>query len=458
MEVTYNKRVGWAWTFYDWANSSYNLVITATLFPIYYTIISTSDGSEQVDFLGMQFKNTVLYDYAIAFAYLLIALILPLLSGIADASGKKKRFMQFFTFVGAASCAMLSQFNESTFELGIFLVMLAVIGYAGSLVFYNAFLPEIAPPQMHDKLSARGFAMGYFGSSLLLIGSLIFILKPELLYDIEAVRAGFVSQYPNLATEDIDTKVAAWSMRHTGPWIFVAVGIWWLSFAMIPFYFLKNKTAHAKSTNSLLSGYREINTVWKQVKQDKMLKRFLGGFFFYNMATQTIMLVAVIFAKVEVGMDSGDLIITVLIIQFVGIIGAFLFSWASARTHNIFTLRLAVMLWIGVCISAYFIQDSTAFYVLAAFVGLLMGGSQALSRSTYSKIIPKTTDTASFFSFYDVTEKLGIVLGLVIFGFIDDVTGSMRNATVALSVLYAIGLVWLFLVPKREGVSAKVAR
>ncbi len=411
MKEKYSNKVWWAWSFYDWANSVYNLVITATLFPIFYTIISTSDGSDRVEFLGFNFKNTVLYDYSVAFAYFIMALLLPLLSGIADSAGNKKRFMQFFTIVGASSCSLLYFFNEDRFEMGIFLMMLAVVGYAGSLVFYNSFLPEIAPDHMHDRLSARGFSMGYLGSSILLILSILFLLNPDWTYDVDAVRANMMGQHPGLDSDDLESKMSAYFMRHTGPYIFLAVGLWWIGFALIPFYYLPSNPFNKNQDARLLSrGYREINKVFAEIRKQPVLKRYLAAFFFFNMATQTIMLVAVIFAKVEVGMEGGMLITTVLVMQFVAIGGAYLFSLLSGRTHNIFTLKVSLLIWIGICILAYLVANETQFLILAGMVGLVMGGTQSLARSTYSKMLPQTTDHASYFSFYDVAEKIGIVL------------------------------------------------
>ncbi len=454
-QVVYDKRVARAWTLYDWANSVYNLVITATLFPIYFTLVTEVDGNSDVDFFGFTIKNTVLYDYSIALAYLIMVLVLPLLSGIADASGSKKKFMQIFMLVGAASCSGLYFFNEHNITYGILIMITAVVGYAGSLVFYNAFLPEIAPAPMHDRLSARGFAMGYLGSSLMLIGSLVFVLMPELIYNSAEVKSLILSNNPGISPEVLDDKISAYYFKGTAPYIFLAVGIWWLLFGYLSTRKLPDNVYKKKLTGSyLLKGYREIAVVTLQLRNLPALKRFLGGFFFFSMATQTIMLVAVIFAKKEIGTEGGMLILTILIIQFVGIAGAYVFSAFSRRTYNLFTLRIALIIWIIICLSAYFVENQTQFFFLAGTVGFVMGGTQSLSRSTYSKLLPETTNHASFFSFYDITEKLGIVLGLLLFGVIDSITGSMRNATIALSALYLIGLLWLYILPSVPGVTS----
>lgn len=412
-----SKKLITAWAFYDWANSVYNLVITATIFPIYFNLVT----EEKVEFLGMTLKNTTLYDFAISFAYLLVVLIAPILSGIADYGGYKKRFMQFFCYLGAVSCTLLFFFDSSNLWLGVLLSILACIGFSGSLVFYNAFLPEIAHPEQQDRVSAKGFALGYFGSALLLIVSLVMILS----------RA------------DDDGAGKMQMMRYS----FLMVGIWWFLFAQIPFYYLPNN--HSASTekkkNPLAKGYQELRKVWGEMKQTPRLKRFLFAFFVYSMGVQTIMLVANHFGSEEIKMESGQLITTILIIQFVAIAGAYLFSWGSGRFGNIRTLRVATLFWAAICAFTYFIvHTANEFYIVATFVGLVMGGIQALSRSTYSKLLPDTEDHASYFSFYDVCEKLSIVFGMGLFGLINELSPSMREPIIILISFFALGYLLLW--------------
>lgn len=423
-----NKKVINAWATYDLANSVYNLVITATIFPIYYKAVTTTrdaagnEISNIVTFLGFQIKNTTLYDFAIAFAFLLIAAIAPVLSGIADYGGSKKRFMQFFCYLGAASCSLMYFFNADTLYLGIILAILACMGFAGSLVFYNAYLPEIAEPKDHDKVSARGFAMGYVGSAVLLIVNLVMVMTR-------------------------DTGAEKLRMMQ---WSFVTVGIWWFAFSQITFYYLPkvnkelNKGKKAEGSY-LLHGYKELQKVWKELKQNKQLVRFLPAFFIYSMGVQTVMLVANHFGSDEIKMEAGQLITTILIIQFVAMAGAFLFSFISRKKGNLFTLKMATLIWSLICLGTYFLVFTpTHFYIVAAFVGLVMGGIQSLSRSTYSKMLPETKDNASYFSFYDVCEKISIVFGMLTFGIINECSATMRTPIVALISFFILGFFLLF--------------
>ncbi|MBI3502571.1 MAG: MFS transporter [Bacteroidetes bacterium] len=420
-----NKKIITAWSFYDWANSVYPLVITSTIFPIYYLSVTKNENGNAVHFIGREYINSTLYDYALAFAYLVIALISPLLSGIADYSGSKKRFMQFFCYLGSLSCAAMYFFTGlENLWIGVLTVILACIGYSGSIVFYNAYLPEIAEPEHHDRVSAKGFAMGYIGSALLLILNLAMVMKPEF-FGLE-----------NTATA---TRFS-----------FLTVGAWWILFAQIPFYYLPdNVYGHKPEGHYLFNGYLELKKVWNELKQHKQLAKFLSAFFVYNMGVQTVMLVATLFGSKELKLESSQLIIVILVIQFVAIAGAYLFSFVSGKRGNIFTLKSATIIWIGVCIAAYFTYTANHFYILAGIVGLVMGGIQSLSRSTYSKMLPETEDHATYFSYYDVTEKLCIVCGMGLFGLLEQLSESMRNPILALVLFFVVGFILLLRIPKQ---------
>ncbi len=414
-----NKKIINAWAMYDWANSVYSLTITTAIFPIYFMEVTTKGDSDMVQFLGMNFKNSALYTYSISFAFLVIALLSPLLSGIADATGSKKGFMKFFAWLGSFACAGLFFFESSTLWIGVLCFILASIGYAGSIVYYNSYLPEIAEPADQDRISAKGFALGYIGSSLLLIFNLVMIMKPGLFGIAEGTT--------------LPARIS-----------FLIVGAWWITFSAYTFYHLPSNVYNKKREGKyLLKGYRELIKVWHELKKLKYLTRFLLAFFFYNMGVQTVMYVASIFGEKEIKLGTAELIITVLIIQFVAIGGAYLFSMVSSKIGNIKTLTIAIFIWVGICISAYNLYDPNAFYVLAFVVGLVMGGIQALSRSTYSKMLPETQDHTSYFSFYDVCEKVGLVLGTASYGMIEEITGSMRNSILALIVFFVIGLTFL---------------
>ncbi|MDN3668179.1 MFS transporter [Echinicola jeungdonensis] len=418
------KKVKWAWSMYDWANSVYSLVITSTIFPVYYNNVTraASETGEIVSFFGFHVENTVLYSWSISFSFLVIALISPLLSGMADAGGKKLLFMKLFAYMGGLSCMGLFFFNGPNLEWGIICSMLASIGYAGSIVFYNGFLPEISKPKEYDMLSAKGFALGYLGSVLLLIVNLLMVQFPEWFF-----------------LED-GGQAARWS--------FLITGLWWIGFSQIPFKFLPDNPFKREITSSLLwNGYREIRQVFHEVKKMPNIKGFLSAFLFYSMGVQTVMYMAATFGEKELQLAGDKLILTILIIQIVAILGSYFFAFMSQKLGNQFSLITMVIIWTGVCGAAYMVYTETEFYILAFVVGLVMGGIQSQSRSTFSKLIPgNTIDHASYFSFYDVTEKVAIVLGTFSYGLIEQLTGSMRNNSLMLASFFIVGLGFLILV------------
>ncbi len=412
---TASKKVINGWAMYDWANSVYNLVITTTFFPAYYAAVtSLKNYPDGIVFLGRRFINTEIKDYVLAFGFLVIALLSPILSSIADYKGNKKNFMRFFCYLGAISCSLLFFFDKNHISLGLLCFMFAGIGFYGSQVFYNSFLPEIAAEKDMDRISAKGYTLGYIGSVLMqLIGFAILIL--------------------------MDDKGLALTIT------FLLVGVWWVGFAQITFNRLpiSPKSERKAKKHVLVNGFHELKIVWHQVMEMPVLKSYLSAFFFYSMGVQTVMLVAIDFGIKELKLADEKLIITAVIIQIVAIAGAIGMSKLSAIFGNIRVLIFTVLLWVCLCIAGYFITTEMHFYLLASLVGLVMGGIQSLSRSTYSKLMPETKDTASFFSFYDVTEKLAIVIGLFSFGFIEGITNSMRSSLLALIVFFVLGLIML---------------
>ncbi len=415
-----NKKLINAWASFDWANSVYNLIITTAIFPIYF--LGTTEaffGGETVKFFGLNISNSVLYTYAISFSFLVIVFISPVLSGIADYSGRKKRFMKFFTYQGAFSCMGLYFFTGENIEYGIICAILGSIGFAGSLVFYNSFLPEVATKEKMDAVSAKGFSMGYIGSVILLVVNLVLFKNYE--------SFGFESGL-------LVTRIG-----------FVLVGIWWLGFAQIAFYYLQDKKKTRSITKEVLGkGIDQIKDVFKKVKTLDGMNFYLLSFFVFSMGVQTVMLLAPLFANKVIGMESDEMILVVLIIQIVAIAGSYFFAWLSKLKGNGTAITVALIVWTGICISGYFLNNKIPFYIMAVFLGFVMGGIQSISRSTYSKLIPKKTENhASFFSFYDITEKLGIVIGTFFYGIIDHITGDMRLSMLFMTLFFVFGLVLL---------------
>ncbi|OAB78160.1 MFS transporter [Cochleicola gelatinilyticus] len=430
-----SKKLLNAWAFYDWANSVYSLVIASAVFPIFYGALTLvkEDGkivSDTVTFLGYDFNNDTLISYVTAAAFLMVSILSPFLSGISDYVGNKKAFMKFFCYMGAISCIGLFWFDMEYLWFGLLCYFLALIGFWGSLVFYNSYLPDIAFPEQQDRISAKGYSLGYIGSVILLVLCLGMILSYE--------TFGFED-------EGLPTRLS-----------FVLTGVWWIGFSQYSYYHLPKGNKKEKLTrNVIFNGFKELKKIWLSLKDNIALKRFLGAFFVYSMAVQTIMLVATYFGIEE--LDWGDtdattgLIVSILLIQLVAVLGAFLTSRASEKFGNINTLIVLNIIWACICVYAYTITTPEQFYVTASIVGLVMGGIQSLSRSTYSKLIPvNAIDTASYFSFYDVSEKIGIVIGMFSYGYVAQLTGSIRYAILFFILFFIIGLLLLFRVPRNK--------
>ncbi|MBD3580883.1 MFS transporter [Flavobacterium selenitireducens] len=427
-----DKKLLNAWAFYDWANSVYSLTIASAIFPIFYNSLFEL-RSGYLTIFGMYLKSTALISFITAASFLLVAVLSPLLSGIADYVGNKKMFMRFFNYLGAFSCIGLYWFNLDSIYIGLICYFFGLVGFWGSLVFYNSYLPDIAFEEQQDAISAKGYSLGYIGSVLLLVVNLAMVMFP--------------SVFGISGSEDEARDTA---MRIS----FIAVGLWWIGFSQYTYAYLpKGNSNSGKLTKSVVfNGFRELRKVWGQLGENVRLKRYLGGFFVYSMAVQTVMLVATYFGAQEIKWESEKqstlgLIICILLIQLVAVLGAFLTSRASSKFGNIPVLIGINVFWVILCVGAYVIDQPVEFYVMASFVGLVMGGIQSLSRSTYSKLLPKTDDTASFFSFYDVAEKIGIVIGMIVYGVIDQYWGP-RYSIMFLAAFFIIGIVLLMRIPK----------
>jgi UMF1 family MFS transporter len=441
---------------YDWANSVFSLTITTAIFPPYFEGVSKAasvasgnyiNGIYYIDIFGLKLVNSALYSYAISFGFLLVALFSPILSGIADARQSKKKFMQFFCYLGSLSCMMLYFFTPENLGLGITFFVIALFGFGGSLVFYNAFLPEIATEDQYDSLSAKGFSMGYIGSVLLLLIDLGVILNVSFFFPIAEKAQELILLNPNLLLNEAMEKATTYYTSIASRMAFVSVGLWWAGFAQITFRNLPEKTkAKVKGERIFYKGLQEIKKVWKEISlpQNRVIKMFLLGFFFTSMGVQTVMYVASLFGKQELNMELGKLIATVLIIQLIAIFGAWGFSKLSAKIGNIYSIILMLLVWIGITTAAYLVRTEIQFYILAAVVGLVMGGIQSISRSTFAKLIPDgTQEPASYFSFFDVCEKMATVLGTFVFGFINNYTENMRTSVLALIIFFIIALFFI---------------
>ncbi len=430
-----NKKLLNAWAFYDWANSVYALVIASAVFPLYYGALFRAADIEKVAVFGTEIARAPLISYVTSAAFIFIALVTPLLSGIADYLGNKKVFMKFFCYLGGLSCIGLYWFSLENIYVGLLFYFLGLVGYWVSFAINNSYLPDIAYERQQDQISAKGYSMGYIGSVILLLFNLAMVMNPEAF---------------GIPDRD-DAPAEMLAMRYS----FVSVGIWWILFSQYTFYYLpKGNKREGARENIVFNGFRELRSVWGQLGDNRVLKRYLLAFFVYSMAVQTVMLIAAFFGEEEIAWGSDSerttgLIVSILVIQLVAIVGATLTARASRVFGNISTLVGINMLWVGICIYAYYVVSPMEFYLVAGIVGLVMGGIQALSRSTYSKFIPQTRDTTSFFSFYDVAEKIGIVIGTFLYGMVAQFTGSMRNATIFLGIFFLAGIFLLLRVHRK---------
>ena len=429
MNFINNKKIWNAWSMYDWANSVHNLVITTVIFPIYYHATAVGiDGSDNVLFFGFEVNNNSLYSFTISAAAMTLVFLSPILTSIADYSGRKKMFMKFFCYLGAASCAYFYFFTKESLDSVMIAFGLSIVGWGGSIVFYNSYIPQIATEDNFDKLSARGFVFGYIGSVILLIFNLLMILKPDLFGLTEAdSKSGLTS------------RIA-----------FLTVGIWWFGFAQIPFYLLPKDNSKKFELRWIKKGIKELRKVILEVRQNKILTKFLTAYFTYYLGVMTVIYVATLFAEDELKIPRDGLIATLLVIQLVAIPGSYLASYLSRKFGNSVALRIQVFIWFLVPLGAYFTTTANQFYVIAGMVGLVMGGIQSLSRSTFAKLIPEDIKhTASYFSLYDILEKASITTGTFIFGYLNAITGNMRTSILFLMVAFFLGFLLLMRVPSK---------
>ena len=425
-----DKKLINAWAFYDWANSVYSLVISTAVFPLFYDAI-TKDKTVRFLWMDWDYPDT-LYSYALSFSFLVVAFMSPILSAIADYTGNKKKFMKFFCWLGGLSVISMYFFKDvNTVWIGIVCTVLASIGFWSSIVFYNSYLPEVAHPEQQDKASAKGFIYGYIGSVLLLIINLIMILFPETF----GITTGMASRIS-----------------------FVMVGLWWIGFAQVTFKKLPNNIHNRKPEKDYIwKGFKELKKVWVELKNYPTLRNFLIAFFLLSVGVQTIILLATIFGSSELGLGTINLIVTVLLIQVVAIFGAWFFSRLSSKVGNFKAIKITIFIWILVCFSAFMLEKDLPnvdmyFYALGGLLGLVLGAIQSLTRSTYSKLLPKTHDNATYFSFYDVTEKIAIVLGTFVFGFLIYLTDSMQYSVLSLALFFVAAFIVLSMLKKTEHV------
>lgn len=414
-----NRSIIKSWCLYDWANSVYNLTITTAIFPSYFQAVTQNTFTDNIPFLGFTVTQDSLFSFILSIAFGVIVILNLILAGVSDVFGNKKLFLKIFSTLGAVSCSLLYFFDKNHFWFGANMFMLATIGYAGSLVYYNSYLPLIASPRLQDKVSALGFSYGYVGSVIMLIINLIVILGKDLIG----------------IDEGLACKIS-----------FLMVGIWWFVFATYSFSKLPdNKVENSQKIilKILSKGILDIKHTYSILSKEKRVFKFLVSFFFYSAGIQTVMYLATIFGKVELKLEQAQLIPIILIIQLIAIVGASFMSKATLKWGNLKVLLFCCFFWIAICVGAYFTVNFIQFCLLAVVVGFMMGGIQSLSRSTFSKMLPEQCKNASSFSFYEFIEKLSIVLGTFSFGIISMITGGLRQSIFALVIYFVISIILL---------------
>lgn len=415
----YTKRTQWGWAFYDWANSSYSLVIGTAIFPIYYAAVMEGAGKTSFPFFWGEISTTAAYTFVVAASFLTISLLTPYLSALAEIAGSKKTFMRGFIWAGSLACMGMYAFTDEVLWWGLLSPYVASLCFSGSLVFYNSYLPEIAPTEEQDALSARGFALGYLGSSLVLITALAFIQNPEWIGDETAGRVTRLS--------------------------FLSVGVWWFGWGEFSLFRLPaghQMEAPIQEKGWIRATYLRLFEVVKTFRTMPGVERFLLGFFFASAGVQTVILIASLFGSKALGLETSALITTILLIQFVGVLGSWLFARWSRSLGNIRAMLVAAMVWVVICAMAYFVNTELQFYLLGAAVGLVLGGIQSLARSTFSKLLPREGEHVTYFSFFDIAEKLATVFGMVAVGWLETTTGDLRLAAAMLSVFFLVAVVF----------------
>ena len=425
------------WVMYDWANSAYITTVTVAVLPAYFaSVIIPAEG---LTIGNTTYQATALWGFLISLSAFFVFIFAPILGAISDFSSSKKKFLMFFCYSGSLAACLLFFCKAGDIALTIGLFLIAQIGFVAANIFYDAFLPQIASEDKLDWVSGQGFAFGYIG------GGLQF-----------ALSLGLIAAHQSLG---ISAELAA-------RLAILMAGLWWGGFTLITFVYLKE----VKATEELPKEYRHlpkwlaytqvglVRTVVtvRKVKLFRQMFMFLIAYLIYNNGIQTVITMATIFGKEELNFNTNTLMITLLMIQFVSILGALVFSKLASIISAKNALMITLVGWSVVVIYAYFLQTPTEYFILGGLVGLVMGGSQSLSRSFYGAMIPAKA-SAEFYGFYSVFNKGSAIFGPLLFGIISQVTGNARNSILSLIIFFIVGLVLLYFVDEKEAKAAKTS-
>lgn len=414
------ERVGWY--FYDWANSAFSTTVVTVFLGPYLTSVTkaAADANGLVYPLGIPVNAGSFFPYIVSLSVLLQVIFLPIMGAIADFSHRKKQFMGLFAYIGAFATMGMYFLQGSNYLLGGGLFLIANLSFGAAVVFYNAFLPDIANPDQRDAVSSIGWAVGYLGGGLLLAINLVLFSQASSfgLTDGEAVRICLAS-----------------------------AGMWWAIFALIPLLTLRRR----QSIRHLPPGERLVTIGFKQFRETLANARsypqtllFLGAYLLYNDGIQTVIALSSQFGQEELGLPLSTLTATILMVQFVAFFGAMAFNYIAKAIGTKRAIMLSLVIWVGTTVASYFIQpgEATQFFILGAVIAVVLGGSQALSRSVYSLMIPRGRES-EYFSLYEISERGTSWLGPLFFGLALQITGSYRVAIVGLAIFFVVGLALL---------------
>ena len=428
-----NPREVLGWSFYDIANSAFATAILAVIFNKYYAgVVAGGVEGIVVNLFGanIQVPGASVFTFAVAIAMIIVAVSSPLLGAIADYSGLKKRYLLVYCLIGVVFTSLLATVGPGDVIWGGLLFVIALVGFAGGNVFYNAFLPEIAAKEDLGKVSGIGWALGYLGGGLCLLVCLCML------------------QFPHVLGLREPTPVTA---------VFPVVGLWWLVFSIPMFLWVRERATRQKKPageSYFGIGKQRLIRTLKDIRRFRELWKFLLAFFLFNDGIEMVIIMAAIFGDQLLHMDSGQLIVFFLVVQGIAFIGAIGFGWLVDWIGNKVTLMITLVVWTGIVLWAYFIgwftDPVTEYYMLGVVVGLVLGGSQSAARSMQASFIP-VQNAAEFFSFFAISGKFASVIGPILFGLVTLITGSLRTGILMLVVFFVAGMGILITVDESKG-------
>jgi len=412
-----NKKQVYSWVMYDWANSAFATTVLAAVLPIFYSDVAAKGLSNNL--------ATSYWGYTQAIAMLIIAFLSPVLGAMADYSDSKRSFLKFFALLGIAGTGLLYFVNEGDYLVASLFFIFGSIGFSGSNIFYDSYLPIITDKKKIDYISSLGYAAGYLGGGLLLLINMMMILKPNLF---------------GISSSLLATKLT-----------FVTVAIWWLVFSIPAFKYLPQREdkINIKIIENAKIGFKRIGKTFRNIQKYKELFKFLIAFWIYNDGIGTIIRMATIYGR-EVGIGQSDLIGALLLTQFIGIPFSLVFGKLGERIGTKKAIYISLMIYLIITIRGYFLDSAMDFWILAGMVGLVQGGAQALSRSLYGSMIPENK-SAEFYGFFGVSSKFAAITGPFVFALVGQLTGSSRLGIISVASFFILGILVLSTVDVEKG-------